>query len=240
MTMDSPYGLHCVDSCLSCKLRSDNFFCALSPESLKAFNQIKHATVFPGGAVIFVEGQTPRGIFMLCQGQAKLSTTSRDGKTFILRIAKPGEVLGLHAIVTGKPYELTVETMQPSQLNFVSREDFLRFLTEHGDACLQAAQHISRDYQDACGVVRSIGLSHSISEKLAKFFLESSAAGQVANGVVRTKLALTHEDLSQLIGTSRETITRILSEFRKKDILELKGNTLTIHNKSALERLVAA
>jgi CRP/FNR family transcriptional regulator, cyclic AMP receptor protein len=238
--MNSPYGLRCVDSCLNCKLRSDNFFCALSPESLKAFNEIKHAAVFPEGSIIFVEGQSPRGIFMLCQGQAKLSTATREGKTFILRIAKPGEVLGLHATVTGRPYELTLVTMQPCQLNFVSREDFLRFLTEHGDACLQAAQHISRDYQDACGVIRSVGLSHSISERLARFFLESSAEGQVAKGVVRTKLALTHEDLSQLIGTSRESITRTLAEFRRQNLVELKGSTLTIRNKAALERFVSA
>jgi CRP/FNR family cyclic AMP-dependent transcriptional regulator len=238
--MNSPYGLRCVDSCLSCKLRSDNFFCALSRESLKAFNQIKHATVFPEGAVIFVEGQSPRGIFMLCQGQAKLSTTSRDGKTFILRIAKPGEVLGLDAVVTGKPHELTVETMQPCQLDFVNRDDFLRFLKEHGDASLHAAQHISRDCQDAYNVVRSIGLSRSVSGRVAKFLLASATDGRVTKGVVRARLALTHEDISQLIGTSRETITRTLSELRKKDIAELKGSTLTIHNKSALERLVAA
>jgi hypothetical protein len=93
-------------------------------------------------------------IFMLCQGQAKLSTTSRDGKTFILRIAKPGEVLGLHSVVTDKPYDATVETMQPCQLNFVNREDFLRFLKDHSDACLQAAQQISRQCLDAYEVVR--------------------------------------------------------------------------------------
>jgi CRP/FNR family transcriptional regulator len=238
--MNSPYGLPCVENCLTCHLRSENFFCALPKESLAAFNQIKHATVLPEGAVIFLEGQTPRGIFMLCQGQAKLSTTARDGKTFILRIAKAGEVLGLHATVTGRPYELTVETMQPCQLNFVGREDFLPFLKKHGDACLHAARHISRDFQDACDVIRSVELSHSISERLAKFLLESSAEGQVANGAVRTKLALTHEDISQLIGTSRESITRTLSEFRKKEIVELKGSTLIIHNKPALERLVAA
>ena len=238
--MNSPYGLPCVENCLTCHLRSENFFCALPQESLEVFNQIKHAAVFPEGAVIFVEGQTPRGIFMLCQGRAKLSTTARDGKTFILRIAKAGEVLGLHVVVTGRPYELTVETIQPSQLDFASREDFLRFLKEHGDACLQAAQHISRDYQEACDGVRSFGLSHSISERLAKFLLESSAEGQVANGVFRTKLALTHEHIAQLIGTSRETITRTLSEFRKRDIVELKGSTLIIHNKPALEQLVAA
>ena len=236
--MNSPYGLPA--ECLTCHLRSNNFFCALSQESVEAFNQIKHATVFPEGAIIFVEGQTPRGVFMLCQGQAKLSTTSREGKTFILRIAKAGEVLGLHAVVAGKPYEVTVETMQPCQLNFVSREDFLRFLKGHGDACLQAAQHISRDYQDACDVIRSVGLLRSVSKRLAKFLLESSAEGQAANGVVRTKLPLTHEDISQLIGSSRESITRTLSEFRKMKIVELKGSTLTVRNMAALGRLGAA
>src|SRR5271154_2242509 len=123
-------GLKCVESCLNCHLRSHNFFCELSQSSLDAFNKIKHAAVFPEHAVVQVEGQSPWGIFILCQGRAKLSTTSREGKTLIVRIAEPGEVLGLHAIITGGPYELTVETMQPCQLNFVSREDMLRFLRE--------------------------------------------------------------------------------------------------------------
>jgi CRP/FNR family transcriptional regulator len=236
--MNSPYGL--PSECVGCDPRSNSFFCALSQESLKAFNQIKRGAVFPEGTVIFIEGQAPRGIFMLCQGQAKLSLTSSAGKTLILRIAKPGEVLGLDAVVTGKPYELTVETMQPSLLNFVNREDFLRFLKEHSDACLQAAQHIIRDCHDLYDVVRSIGLSHSASGRIAKFLLASAKDGQVTNGVVRAKLALTHEDMAQLMGTSRETITRTLTDFRKKDIVELKGSTLIIHNKSAQERLVAA
>ena len=236
--MNSPYGLPA--ECLTCHLRPDNFFCALSRKTVEALNQIKHAMVVPEGALVLVEGQTPRGVFLLCQGQAKVSTTAEDGKTFILGIAKPGEVLGLHAVVTGKAYEVTVEAMQPCLLNFASREDFLRFLKEYGDACLQAAQHISREYHDACNIVRSVGLSHSISERLAKFLLESSAEGQIANGVLRTKLALTHEQISQLVGTSRETVTRTLSEFRKEKIVELKGSTLIIHNKPALERLASA
>ena len=238
--MESPYGLPCVENCLSCELRSDSFFCSLPKESLEAFNQVKHAAVYPAGAVIFVEGQTPRGIFVLCQGQAKLSTTSREGKTFILRIAKPGEIIGLHSVVSGKPYELTVETMKPSQLDFVASDDFIRFIKEHGDACLRAAQHLSRDCRDAYDVVRSIGLSRSAPARVAKFLLEYVADEQATNGTVHAKLVLTHEDLSQLMGTSRETITRTLADFRKKEIVELKGSTLTIHNNSALEKLVVA
>lgn len=234
--MNSPYGLPA--DCHSCHLHPDNFFCALSRQSMEAFDQIKHATVFPEGAVIFMEGQAPRGIYMLCQGQAKLSTGSSTGKTFIVRMAKPGEVLGLQETVTDKPYELTAETMQPSQLSFVNRDDFLRFLREHSDALLHAAQHISRDCQEAYNVVRTIGLSHSAGFRIAKFLLASATDGRVTNGVVHATLALTHEEMAQLIGTSRETITRTLAEFRKRKIVELKGSTLIIHNKAALERLV--
>jgi len=236
--MNSPYGLPA--ECHSCHLQPDNFFCAFSRESMEDFDQIKHATVFPQGAVIFMQGQAPRGIFMLCQGQGKLSISSRDGKAFIVRIVKPGDVLGLPEIVNGKPYELTAETMQPSQLSFVNREDFLRFLKTHGDALLHTAQHIGRDCHEAYDVVRSIVLTHSASSRIAKFFLASATDGRVAKGGVRATVSMTHEEISQLIGTSRETVTRTLANLRKRNIVELKGSTLIIHNKSALELLAAA
>lgn len=236
--MNSPYGLPA--DCHSCHQHPDNFFCALSHQSIEAFDQIKHATVFPEGAVIFMEGQPPRGIYMLCQGQAKLSTGSPRGKTFIVRIATRGEVLGLQETVAGTPYQLTAETMQPSQLSFVNREAFVRFLREHSDALLHTAQHISRECQEAYDVLRSIGLSHSAPWKVAKFLLTSATDERVANGVIHATLAMTHEEIAQLIGTSRETITRTLAQFRKRNIVELKGSTLLIHNKAALERMVRA
>jgi CRP/FNR family cyclic AMP-dependent transcriptional regulator len=233
-------GMNCVESCLNCHLRSNDFFCDLSQESLEAFNKIKHAAVFPEHAVVLVEGQSPWGVFVLCQGRVKLSTTSREGRTLIVRIAEPGELLGLHAILTGGRYELTVETMQPCQLNFVAKEDMLRFLGEHADAALHATQHLARDCSDAYGVVRTIGLSHSVSERFARFLLESAVDGEVKNGTVQVRLAMTHEEISQLVGTSRETITRLLSDFRRNDLAELKGSTLFIHNRPALKSMVRA
>src|SRR5260370_35298840 len=109
--MNSPYDLPA--ECLNCHLRSDNFFCALSQESLEAFNQVKNGVVFPEGAVVFVEGQAPRGIFMLCQGQAKLSTTSRDGRALLLRIPRAAEILGLEADVTQQPSDVSVGRSPP-------------------------------------------------------------------------------------------------------------------------------
>jgi CRP/FNR family transcriptional regulator, cyclic AMP receptor protein len=238
--LGSPYGLELVDNCLICKLRSDSFFCGLPKSSLEAFEKIKFTAAYPAGAVLFVEGQSPRGIYMLCKGRVKLSTTSSDGKTLILKITHPGEVLGLHATVSGTPYEITAETGQPCQLNFIKREDFLKFLQQHGDACLKAAQHLSRDCQSAYQQIRSLGLSHSAPERLARLLLEWSATGDHDPEGLRIKVALTHEEIAQIIGTSRETVTRTLADFRKRQIAVLKGSTLTIRNKAFLERLVGA
>jgi CRP/FNR family transcriptional regulator, cyclic AMP receptor protein len=87
-------------------------------------------------------------------------------------------------------------------------------------------------------VIRSIGLSHSVSEKMARLLLQWCVDANVTDGAIRLKLSLTHEEMAQLIGTSRETVTRTLSQFKKQRVLELSGSTLIIRNKAALERMV--
>ena len=234
----TPYGLDIIESCLACKMRAEHIFCDLPPAALQSFEAIKYATAYPKGAVLFVEGQAPRGIFVLCKGRVKLSICSTDGKTLILKIAEPGEVLGLSATVSGKPYELTAETVDPCQVNFVKREDFLRFLKEHSDACLRVAEQLSDKYNSACREIRALGLSHSAGEKLAKLLLEWSARnGEASKSEPRLKLALTHEEIAQMIGTSRETVTRLFADLKRRQIVQAKGSTLLIRNKAALKAM---
>jgi len=237
--MRSPYGLEISDNCLNCNLRSDKFFCNLPPKALQAFDAVTSPTSYPKDATLFVEGQSPRGVFLLCTGRIKLTMGSAEGKVLILRVAEPGDLLGLSATISGVPYELTAETMEPCQVSFVRRDDFLHFLRDNTDACFRAAQNLSDRYDVACREIRSLGLSHSAAEKLAKLLLEwaaRSAAGAKAKG--RIKVGVTHEEIAQMIGTSRETVTRILSELRKKQIINLKGSTLEIRNPAALEALI--
>jgi CRP/FNR family transcriptional regulator, cyclic AMP receptor protein len=238
--MSSPYGLQLAENCLICKLRHSGFFCDLPKGPLEALEKIKYASAFPQGAILFLEGQPARGVYIVCAGRVKLSTTSREGKTLILRIAQAGEVLGLHATVSGKPYELTAETLQPCQLDFIKREDFLRFLQNHADACLNAAQHLSQNCQDAYEMIRSLGLSHSVSEKVARLLLEWASDGENTKDGIRIKVSLTHEEMAQLVGTSRETVTRVLGEFREKHLAQLRGSTLMIQNRAGLEKLIGA
>jgi len=200
---------------------------------------ITAAAIYPKGATLFVEGQSPRGVFILCSGKVKLSTSSADGRSLILRISEPGEVLGLPATVTGKPYELTADVIEPTQANFISREDFLLFLREHGEAALHVAQQLGEIYHSAIAEMRTIGLSHSAAEKLARFLLDLSASHEEGKGEVRLTLTLTHEEIAQIIGTSRETVTRTLAEFRTRRLAALQGSMLLIPNKAALEDIAA-
>jgi CRP/FNR family cyclic AMP-dependent transcriptional regulator len=236
--MLSPYGMEIVESCLTCKLRADRIFCDLSATALQTFEGIKYATAYPQGAVLFVEGQMPRGIFVLCKGSVKLSINSPNGRTMIVKLAEPGEVLGLSATISGKPYEVTAETIDPCQVNFVKRDDFLRFLKDDVEVCFKVAEQLSEKYHNACQEVRSLGLSHSAVEKLANLLLEwSSKNGESSKAEPRLKLRLTHEEIAQMIGTSRETVTRLFADMKKHQIVQSKGSTLVIRNTAALREI---
>jgi CRP/FNR family transcriptional regulator, cyclic AMP receptor protein len=233
----APYGLEIIENCVTCPHHEDRIFCNLPPASLEQLSAITSASTYPKGATLFVEGQEGRGVFILCNGRVKLSTSSVDGKTLIVRIAEPGELLGLPATITGKPYELTAEVVEPSQANFVSRTDFLNFLRAHGDVSLRVAQQLSETYHAAVAEMRSIGLSHSAAQKLARFLLDWCVAHGDGKGEIRAKLTLTHEEIAQMIGASRETVTRLFSDFKKKQLLQIKGSTLILQNKPALDLL---
>ena len=233
--MISPYGMEIVENCISCKVRADRIFCDLPPAALQTFESIKFVTAYPQGAVLFVEGQMPRGIFVLCKGSVKLSINSPSGRTMIVKLAEPGEVLGLSATISGKPYEVTAETIDPCQINFVKRDDFLRFLKDDVEACFKVAEQLGEKYHNACKEVRSLGLSHSAAEKLATLLLEwSSKNGEASKPEPRLRIRLTHEEIAQMIGTSRETVTRLFAELKKRQILQSKGSTLLIRNTAAL------
>lgn len=237
--MNTPYGLEIIDSCLRCKVRIESCFCNLSPEMLKFFSAASHQATYPGGALLFVEGQRPRGAYVLCSGTVKLSTTSREGKVLILRIAQPGEALGLSAAISGTSYELTAETTGPCQVTFVERETFIKLLEKNGELGLRAAQALSQEFQSAYRDIQELVLARSSAGKLARLLLSWTGTRENGGSEIRLRTALTHEEMAQMIGASRETVTRVLSDLKKKDWIRVDGSTLVIRNKTALEALAA-
>jgi CRP/FNR family transcriptional regulator len=240
--MKTPYGLQVIETCLTCPLSKERLFCDLSRPAIEALDAISSSATYPRGAILFVEGQEPRGVFVICNGRVKLITGSADGKSLILRIADPGEVVGLPSAISGKAYEVTAEALEPMQANFIPRDLFLRFLREHGDAALRVGEILSDIYYATYQEVRCLGLSGSAAEKLARFLLDlatkhSQSSGQ-NNGSIRLALTLTHEEIGGMIGASRETITRLFTNFKHEHLVEVHGSTLVITNKRGLENLL--
>ena len=127
-------------------------------ESLKAFDEIKLLASYPRSALLFAEGRPVRGVYILCDGRAKLSVCSESGKRLTLRIAGPGEVLGLGASLSNSPYEVTAELLDSSQVVFVRRKELMKFLRDNPAVCLEVVRILSQDLHGAYERVRSIAL----------------------------------------------------------------------------------
>ncbi len=235
--MGTPYGLNVLDNCLTCPVREEHFFCNLSIHALQRLNEIKAAAVYPKRAVLFTEGQQPRGVFVLCAGQAKLSASSFAGKTIITKVSESGDVLGLNAVVSDRPYEVTAEMMEPGQANFIPRDSLLQFRKDHGEVALRVAEQLSRDYYTAYEEIRILGLTSSPSEKFAKLLLSWWTKAAQNDRATQVKLTLHHGEIAEILDTTRETVSRLFSKFKRKQLLHLKGKTLVIRNRRALEKI---
>jgi CRP/FNR family cyclic AMP-dependent transcriptional regulator len=239
--MSTSNGFPTVENCLKCVFRDSRLFCNLPAEALVTLQTIKATAVYPKGSMLCLEGQPARGVFILCTGRAKLTTTSAEGKSIILRIAQPGEVLGLTAVVSNGNYEATVETLEPSQANFISQGQFVQYLQQYPEVGMKVAQQLTHNCQCAYNEIRSLGLSNSVPEKIAKLLLGWAGqplALQGVKGEIPIRVTLTQEEIAQFVGTSRESVSRTLSDFKKKGWLRTKGVTWWIMDKQQLERLV--
>lgn len=155
------HGVDIPANFFTCDVAPQRLFTHLSGDAARDFDAIQNVQELPKGTVLFSEGQAPMAVILLQSGAARLSICSSRGERLTLRMAKPGEVLGLSANVSGKPHEVTAEITVPSQVVFIKRKDFVRFLRDHSDACMQVVQVLSNDVHAAYDRVRAIGMARA-------------------------------------------------------------------------------
>lgn len=214
-------------------------FDVLSEPARKLIDAYKITVAYPEGSQLFMEGENARTVFIISEGKVKLTTSSTEGRTLILGLAGPGEALGLSAIILDQPYDISCETIEPSKIEHIKKQDFLKMLNENHEISICAASQLSEQYYDAQKEIRSLGLSHTTTEKMARLLLDwANSDGQETDKGIRLRVLLTHEQIAQMLGTTRETVTRILSDLKKKEIIQVKGSTILITNRGKLEALV--
>ena len=226
------------DACDGCGPRQEGFFCNLPPEAFAVLQSIRVSHAYQRGSTLFMEGQPANGVFLLCEGHVKLSTYSEDGKAIILRISEPGEILGVSAVISGKPHEATGQVTEYCRVSFIKRSDFLSFIQTNHEAALNALRQLSSNYHKAHTQICSLGLSSSAGDKLAKLLLQWCDVNlEDGSGQIVIPLVHTHGEIAEMIGTSRETLTKVLNELRESGLIDVRERLVWVLDADALEHL---
>jgi CRP/FNR family transcriptional regulator len=225
-------------TCNECLEHPKGFFCGLSRSSLAELLPLRITHKYKRGAVIFMEGQPSGGVHILCSGRAKLSTYSEDGRAIILRIADAGETLGLGSVIAGGAYEKTAQALEECLVSFIAKKDFLEFVQKHHDAALNALRQLSSNYRKAHLQICSLGLSSSAGDKLARLLLQWCDTRPANGGPIYIARAHTHVDIAEMIGSSRETVTRLLNDFKERGLVRFSKTDLCIPDRGRLKAAI--
>lgn len=213
-------------------------FAQLKNEALTRFEAIAPEVSRSRGETLFVEGETPRYVFLICSGRVKLSVSSREGRTAILRVAGPGEILGISAAMSGSTHETTAEAVELCRVKAIRVNDFLQFLQKYPEASVEATTCLLRDYRVVLNNICRLALPHTVAGRLASLLLEwLDAPRATATDDRRFIVALTQEEIASMTNTSRETVSRVLHQFQQDKLIRIKGASVTILQPQALELL---
>lgn len=230
-------GYSVMDSA-STNVRDGLPFCGLKGEALAQFVAIAPEISRSRGESLFQEGESPKYVFVICSGRIKLSVSSREGKTAILRIAGPGEILGLSSAMSDTLHETSAEAVEPCRVKAIRVNDFMRFLQKYPEASAEATTCLLRDYRVVLNNVCRLALPNTVAGRLASLLLEwLDARPDTAGSARRFIVALTQEEIASMTNTSRETVSRVLHQFQEEKLISIKGASVTILQPEALEQL---
>ena len=189
------------------------------------------------GQVLFSTGERPTRLLILLEGNVKLSIDSEDGRTLILEIAGAHELLGLSSVIAGEPYDKNATTLTLCRLVSVNAPDFDALLRSSSRISQLALSELNKCYKRACSQVQRLGEPY-ISVRLARVLLQWARQGRRTERGLRFHIPLNHNEIGEYIGARRETVTRLLSEFQRRGLIEVKGALLTVEDPHLLETIV--
>ena len=217
------------------RVKSDRDLYALLRE-IHATNVSNLNSLHGRGKVLFAEGEPARGVYILRTGRAAVSISSSEGRVVILRMAQAGEVLELNSALRNSHYETTVRTLEQCRTDFISRAELIE-LIEKSDAATHAVLKIlSREVTELTARTRSLVLPQTASARLAKLLLDLSRENGLGKArVTEVERTLTHEEIAQMICSSRETVTRLLATFSRRKMIRITSDSILIKDREGLE-----
>jgi CRP/FNR family transcriptional regulator len=188
------------------------------------------------GSVLFAEGDPARGVYILRSGRAAVSISSSEGRVVILHMVQAADVLGLNAVLRNATHEATVKILEPSRVNFISRAELMALLENSNSGAFAVIKLFSRELAQLTSRARSLLLPQTAGARLAQLLLQLSNEAHGDRSTVIDKV-FTHEEVAQMIGSSRETVTRLLASLTRREIIRITSRSIIIHNRPGLEEI---
>ena len=208
--------------------------CSFSHVALREFHSIGITRHHDAHETLLREGFPADHLLIICSGRVKVTAASTEGRLLLLRVAGPGDILGLAALQEHTLHRVTAETLAACTIKSIPRSDFVRFMESHPDVGRITSLALAHDYNSAVLTARRLALHTSAAGKLASTLLdlarseESDRAPDHTNLPISFVMPLTHEDLGSMAGLSRETVSRLLTRFRRE------GHVLQFHERMTL------
>lgn len=217
-------------SCETCQTRGKSIFCDLSEEHLKEINACKTGNHYQQRQIIFYEGNEPFGIYCIASGKVKIYKSDAEGHQQIVRLAGAGDIIGYRSLLTGENYSATAETLEEANVCFVDKKTFYHVLGTHPATTFHVMKLLAKDLGEAEKQV--VNITHkSVRERFAELLLAfQKRYGERNHQGILLKISLTREELAELIGTTQESLIRLVSEFRQDGLIAVDGRNITLLN----------
>ena len=224
-----------MNKCEQCIVRQFSALKTLTKEELIKMADCKTSYTIKKGETIFEEGEVTNGIFCVKGGVCKLTKLSSNGKDQIVKLIKPGELLGQRSMISEEPTNLSAVALEDMEVCFIPKTEIIQFFTQNNAFSLNLMKSICGDLKEADQTMVSLA-QKNVKQRLASvlLYLEENFGTDKDETL---KLQLSREELAGMIGTATESCIRILSEFNKNELIELVGKKIKIVSKSKLQRL---
>jgi len=207
-------------------------------QAIHAANVSNLSLLHPRGKILFAEGEPARGIHVLRTGRATVSISSSEGRVVILRLAQAGDVLGLNSVLQNAAYETTVKTLEPCRTDFIPRAELMEVMQRSHTGAQVILNILSRELTELTDRAKLLLLPQTVRGRLAKLLLEWTNGN--CSRTVRLDKVFTHEEIAQMVCSSRETVTRLLTNLSKQQVIRVTTDSILICDRIALENIAHA
>ncbi|NOX97378.1 MAG: Crp/Fnr family transcriptional regulator [Nitrospirae bacterium] len=214
-------------NCQDCIIRDVTIFSDLGEGELKSISLLIHLSRYRKHQILFLEDNPAHTVFIIKSGMIKVSKSLEDGREQILRVLRSGDILGFEAIYEDS-YSATAEALSKAELCCLNKERLLQLLETNSRISFKMMKALGKELEEAQSKIRDLGLKNA-REKMATFLLSQvSPSEKSGDKEKKLTLGLSRQEISDMVGLSQETVSRILSEFKKDKIIKTDRKEIVI------------